>query len=227
VGGDLTVFKSVDGREEPQFVFNITGQYTAFTPFSFYGKHKVITIIFHPYGAYRLLGIGQSEFKDRNTNFFDLLSGRERILEQQFLDCQCYQQALPILETFLLRLLSEKREKPNYARIASLCRILEQRSNDVLLLKHICKETAFSKSSMERQFIEFVGVSPKYYQRMVRFKNLLSHIRQQKNTVQWTEVAYQFGYYDQAHFIKDFKIFYGKTPSAFSTNDQLMSNMVQ
>jgi AraC-like DNA-binding protein len=66
--------------------------------------------------------------------------------------------------------------------------------------------------------MEFVGINPKQYHRIVRFNNLLPNIHRKKNICHWTDLAYQFGYYDQVHFIKDFKTFYGKTPSAFSGN---------
>ena len=94
-------------------------------------------------------------------------------------------------------------------------------------MKDICRNEGFSKSTLERNFKEFVGIGVKQYHRILRFHHLLTQLKHQKDFRHWTEVACQFGYYDQAHFIKDFKAFYGKTPSEFSTNDELMSNMVQ
>ena len=227
VGDYLTLLKDQNGNVLPQSVFNVTGQTTLYTPFSFYGQYKVISIIFNPCGAFRLLGIGQSHFKNQAQDFFDLLPFRDRAIQQQFLDCQKPEETFSLLETFLLRLLLKKKEKNNLSRIASICRLLMQKSHEPLLLKNICKDTGFSKSSLERNFNEVVGIGPKEYHRIIRFQNLLNHIKQQKNFRHWTEVAYRFGYYDQAHFIKDFKVFCGETPSKFSTNNELLSNMIQ
>lgn len=91
----------------------------------------------------------------------------------------------------------------------------------------MCTEEGFSNSALERNFMEFVGIGPKQYHRIGRFNNLLKNIRCQKQFRHWTEIAHRFVYYDQAHFIKDFKLFYGKTPSAFSSNDELLSNITQ
>lgn len=228
VGGCLSFFKDHSGNVHRQHIINVTGQTTLYTPFSFYGQHKVISIIFNPCGAYRLLGVSQSNFTDANVvDFFELLPVKERAIQQQFLDCQKPEETFSLLQAFLLRLLLQKKEKNNYARIESICRLLNHRSHEPLLIKNICRDEGFSKSALERNFSEFVGIGVKQYHRIVRFNNLLLHVKQQKDFIHWTETAHRFGYYDQAHFIKDFKVFYGKTPSAFSTNDQLMSNMVQ
>lgn len=226
VGDQLTLFKTQTGKEQPQSVFNVTGQFTVYTPFSFYGEHKVISIIFNPCGAFRLLSIDQYDCKDVNLNLFDLLPVRDRTIQQQFLDCQKPEETFSLLEDFLLQLLVKTKEKNSFSKIAYICNLLNQRPDEPLLIKKLCEEEGFSKSTLERNFMEYVGIGPKHYHRIVRFNNLLNHIKQQKDFRHWTEIAYRFGYYDQAHFIKDFKVFYGKTPSEFSTNDELISNMV-
>ena len=228
VGDNLTSFRDNNGLVLPQFSINFTGQVTAFTPFSFFGKHKVVSIIFNPFGACRLLGMGQSCFTDHySQDFFELLPVRDRAMQQQFMDCQKPEETFSLLEAIFLRLLKQNKEKSNLPKIAFICQQLMKSAHEPLLLKSITREVGFSKSSLERNFKEIVGIGAKQYHRILRFHNLLNHIQQQKDVYHWTEVAYRFGYYDQAHFIKDFKAFYGKTPSAFSTNDELMSNMIQ
>jgi len=226
VGDYIPLFKDTKGNKKYESTFNVYGQSTCYTPFGFYGQHKVITVIFNPWGAFRLLGIDQFHFTNTNTHFFDLLSANDRGIKQQLTDCQNPEQTFSVLEAFFLRMLFKKKEKNNFVRIVSICNLLMKRSYEPLFLKQICENEGFSKSTLERNFKEFVGIGIKQYHRILRFHNLLNHIKQQKDFRHWTEVAYHFGYYDQAHFIKDFKGFYGKTPSEFSSNDDLISNMI-
>jgi AraC-like DNA-binding protein len=227
VGDSPPLFKVQDSNEQLFSFFNVAGQSTYYTPFSFYGEYKVISIIFNPCGAFRLLGIRQTHFTNLSLDFFDIIPAKHRNIQQQLGDCQTPAKTFSFLESFLLQLLLKQKGKNNLNRIAFICQQLMQRSHEPLLLKRICKDEGFSKSSLERNFREFVGIGVKQYHRILRFHNLLLHIKQQASFRHWTEIAYNFGYYDQAHFIKDFKIFYGRTPSEFSTNNELFSNMIQ
>ena len=69
-----------------------------------------------------------------------------------------------------------------------------------------------------RQFIERfrrqVGFSPKLFARILRFDRAVAEVRTMSR-VAWTEIAYRCGYYDQAHFNRDFRLFTGATPGEF------------
>jgi AraC-like DNA-binding protein len=61
---------------------------------------------------------------------------------------------------------------------------------------------------------EEVGLSPKRLARLVRFSRAIDQIREEP-AVDWAAIADTCGYYDQAHFNRDFKLFAGATPSDF------------
>ena len=69
-----------------------------------------------------------------------------------------------------------------------------------------------------RRFIELftaqVGLTPKLYSRVRRFQDVLAFIHE-ADDVDWVDVALRCGYYDQAHFIHDFRAFSGLTPTAY------------
>ena len=69
-----------------------------------------------------------------------------------------------------------------------------------------------------RRFIQLfrqqVGLTPKSFCRVRRFQQALTTVHGTKQ-VDWTQVALDCGYYDQAHFIHDFQSFSGMTPSAY------------
>jgi AraC-like DNA-binding protein len=72
-----------------------------------------------------------------------------------------------------------------------------------------------SSRTLERNFLKMVGVTPKTYQRIIRFNNVLHELKLRKNQP-LIHTALDFGYYDQAHFINDFKKICGFPPSLFS-----------
>lgn len=77
-------------------------------------------------------------------------------------------------------------------------------------------ESASHRNISSRNFEKVVGLRPKSFARVCKFQKVVNLIEQQ-NQVEWTSIAYECGYYDQAHFIKEFQTFSGLNPSAYLT----------
>ena len=67
-----------------------------------------------------------------------------------------------------------------------------------------------------QRFIEEVGLTPKLFCRIRRFQEVL-HLIDKRQQVEWADIAFSCGYFDQAHFIHDFRDFSGLNPSAYLT----------
>ncbi len=80
-----------------------------------------------------------------------------------------------------------------------------------------------SARQVERLFDERVGLSPKFFLRVVRFQEVLRGIRHETNATTWAARAAAHGFYDQAHFIRDFKAFVGEPPSAWHVGDESLA----
>jgi transcriptional regulator GlxA family with amidase domain len=76
------------------------------------------------------------------------------------------------------------------------------------LADHLC----ISQDAFEKRFRKVAGASPKHFARIIRLRAI---INPRQNTVPITSLALQAGYYDSAHFNKDFKSFTGQSPSEF------------
>lgn len=74
-------------------------------------------------------------------------------------------------------------------------------------------EVCLGIKQFERTFSKYVGVNPKKFASIIRFQNVLQI--KSKNNKSMTQLAYNNGYYDQSHFIHDFKSLTGLTPKAF------------
>jgi AraC-like DNA-binding protein len=71
-----------------------------------------------------------------------------------------------------------------------------------------------SRKHLISEFRRYLGVTPKYYQRILRFNDVLRVI-QAEGPVAWSAVAHHCGYSDQSHFIRDFRYFSGFNPTDF------------
>ena len=80
-------------------------------------------------------------------------------------------------------------------------------------IRQIAKHACLSQRQFERNFKNLVGFTPKSFARLVRFKSLVDNYTKREQTL--TEIACDFGYYDQSHFIHDFKQFSGYNPKAY------------
>jgi AraC-like DNA-binding protein len=77
-----------------------------------------------------------------------------------------------------------------------------------------------SSRQLDRLMLEAVGVTPKVFLRLLRFRNVMAHA--EVPGARWVEIAAACGYYDQSHMLRDFAQFVGKTPSqAFASSSDL------
>ena len=79
-------------------------------------------------------------------------------------------------------------------------------------VERIAKDIGISRQHLARQFLHHVGVPPKTFARVMRFRRVLASL---EHDVDWADVAAANGYYDQSHLIADFRELAGATPNAF------------
>ncbi|HVV03235.1 MAG TPA: AraC family transcriptional regulator [Puia sp.] len=84
-------------------------------------------------------------------------------------------------------------------------------SPSTLTIKNIALRTGYSSKHFIRIFTDHVGLTPKRFLRIIRFQKAILDI-ETKGNLHWAALALDCGYYDQAHFIADFKTFSGFTP---------------
>ncbi|WP_395373240.1 helix-turn-helix domain-containing protein [Marinicella sp. W31] len=80
--------------------------------------------------------------------------------------------------------------------------------------QEIIEDYPNTQKHLIEQFKKYVGLTPKQLQRIIRFNSILQRIHQ-KEKIQWSDVAYECGFSDQSHFIKEFRHFSGFNPAEF------------
>ena len=81
-------------------------------------------------------------------------------------------------------------------------------------LKEISSLVGYTQKHSIKIFKDHVGVTPKEFLKIIRFQKAIAEIEQQKN-INWASLASDCGFYDQSHFIADFKIFSRFTPAEY------------
>ena len=117
-------------------------------------------------------------------------------------------QKISIVEQFLI---SELRELRSDQLIHGAVQKIKLASGDIRI-KDLAASLSISQDAFEKRFSRTIGTSPKQFAKIVRLRNLINAYPQAKNL---TDAALRAGYFDQAHFIKDFTAFTGTTPRDF------------
>jgi methylphosphotriester-DNA--protein-cysteine methyltransferase len=128
-----------------------------------------------------------------------------------------------LLEAFILDEYELRQPKADYIDEAATL-IVEK--NGMLQVNDLLKYSFMSRRTFERKFFQKVGLSPKYYARIRRI-GFICNLIAGKKKVDWPQVFYECEFYDQAHFIKDFLEFTGRTPQQYLKENTELANYVE
>jgi AraC-like DNA-binding protein len=173
---------------------------------------------FYPYGFANFITIPLEELENKETPI-ELLFGelQAKELEQQIIAAENNEQRVVIIETFLLNKLHEKSTIDHIVK-ATIDTLLLTNGSEAI--KTILKQDLSKRRQLERKFSKQVGLSPKQLGRVIRLQTALK-ILLNKKAESLTQIAYESEYYDQAHFIKDFKEFTGINPKSFLDDEEM------
>lgn len=187
------------------------------------GKAASMIVVHFKKGlAYPFFPVPMNEISDCVVDA-DLLWGswfgtlRERILETNDTTSR-----FEILENFLLKQFRSKLISNPCVEYAISQIILHP---DQVSLNKMNQEIGYSQKHFIGIFKNLVGITPKGYLRIARFQKAINEI-EQLQTVNWTAISQDCGFYDQAHFINDFRLFSGFTPEQYVRRKSKMLNYV-
>ncbi|NGF57039.1 helix-turn-helix transcriptional regulator [Parapedobacter sp. SGR-10] len=172
---------------------------------------SLVYVLFRPHGAYRLLGIPQDLLTNACSSLNTLLGHQiNEVLAKLEDQSHDHLAVLRILQEWLLMRLGQNTDKQS-GRVSFICQKIMAHSG-TLPIKELNRMSCMSKRSMEQYFKEQVGLSPKTFSRIIRFNQAYKQLQNSEQT-DWMEIVERFDYFDQSHFIHEFKRFFGYTPS--------------
>ncbi|GGX08780.1 helix-turn-helix domain-containing protein [Aquimarina muelleri] len=150
----------------------------------------------------------------------DKLFGKDgEEIGEQILNANSTSERIELIETFLLKRLIDKNTIDNIVK--STVETIFKTNGQFSVNKH-SKQSNINRRQLTRKFSSTIGLSPKQLSKTIRIQNTLKTLLN-KEVASLTNLAYENEYFDQAHFIKDFKEFTGLTPKEFYGDDLKMS----
>ncbi|WP_298512663.1 AraC family transcriptional regulator [uncultured Kordia sp.] len=192
----------------------ISGMHKNHLTISAHQDSEMFVIQFKTSGAYPFLKIPIHEVNNKvidGQEFFgdDILDLRTQILEETEITGKFTK-----AENWLLSKLDTKKTAPTEA-----LHVLSQlQTKPVSEANEIVSSYPNSQKHLINQFKKYFGLTPKVFHRIYRFNEILKQIHN-KEDLKWSQIAYEFGYADQSHFIKEFKEFSGFNPQEFINSD--------
>ncbi len=191
----------------------LTGQATESYTLDLSGRIGMVGVVFKPAGLSSLFGLPMYEFTDERVNLADVLGNSLVWLQEQILEASSPVTRVQLLDQFLNRQLLKKGN--TFDRTDYVANLIVERKG-VVNVSELTDDLYVCRRQFERQFLQKVGVSPKYYARIRRVGHLCAQLASQRwQVADWHELIYRSGYYDQSHFIREFTQFTGKRPTLY------------
>ncbi|MBX3081264.1 MAG: AraC family transcriptional regulator [Anaerolineae bacterium] len=201
----------------------LCGMYTEPCVIDTFAQTAMMGVCFKPDGALPFLGLPASELLNLHISLEDIWGSEARRLYDHLMAAPTPAAKFRILEHALLARFV--RAKPRDTAITYAVQAFCQAS-------HIPSMLAFSESLglSHKHFIHLfkrqVGLSPKVYVRLQRFQHALRSLTTH-DVMSWSAIALEAGYFDQAHFIHDFRSFAGVTPMTYAEHRTAGRNHVK
>lgn len=166
---------------------------------------------FYPYGFSNFISEPIKNLKNKETAINELFEENEAAqLEESIINALDTSERINILEDFLLAKLADESMIENIVK--NTVEILFSNNGNISINKIVNGDQSL-KRKLERQFLDVAGISPKQLSKLIRLQAALKLLISQEEAL--TNIAYTSNYYDQSHFIKDFKEFTGVKPRDF------------
>lgn len=219
--GDLYKQYTENGNSIIQPKCFVIGQLTRPLEIEATGKTGIFSVRFHPNGFLPFTTIPIKEMENTAVSLEKLFGQNGQEIEQQVLTTSSTAEKIKLIETFLLNQLTNN-ETIDCIVKSTVETILT--ANGQLTVDELSKQTNINRRQLERKFSSAIGLSPKQLSKTIRLQATLKMLLNKKFT-SLTALAYENEYYDQAHFIKDFKELTGFTPKEFYGNNLKMSSL--
>jgi len=218
----------IDLTENPQYIYNnetlqeiqtcryawVSGVRTRPITIPSGTGSRMLIVAFKKGRAHPFYCFPMSEIRDTVAEA-DLVFGRKFcVFREQLLAATSINRMFQLVEGFLLQQARDTVQEKDATKCIDYA-VSRMVSHPILRCLHqLSDEIGYSQKHFIDLFRQQVGVTPKQYLKIMRFQKAIRVI-ERSHTIRWSEIAQESGYYDQAHFIQDFKFFSGFTPNEY------------
>lgn len=201
----------LDGRLQPMSRSHLVGQRTRPLEVASTGQTGIIIVSFYPWGAAPFFDFPLDECADGNVDLKLLFTASLiAALENRLMEAASTRERIKIIGDFFIRRLNDNRR--DALMIEAARRMNAAQSSTPIAA--LAKTLHISRRHFIRRFKQTLGLAPKQFANVIRFQKALYY---HQRGWDWPAIAVRCGYYDQAHFIKEFKHFSGVSPQHILT----------
>ena len=173
-------------------------------------NYRILLLIqLSPYGLYQITRQSQAEFADKRLSLPDIDHDLFNSLHQAFVASKNVIELVAACDNVLYR----RMEKLIVSDALLLATTVISDRHGQIPVKEVAWQSSYCERQLNRLFLMQIGMNIKNYARLIRFNYVLKHI--QKSPCFFAALSQQAGYFDQAHFDKDFKAISGVTPQTY------------
>lgn len=189
----------------------IVAQMKKFMNIEAFGRTGIIAVRFTALGAYHFFGTPMKEVANGETKLELVWKALADEIEDQIQQAVSTDDRSKIVQKYLqLQLL-----RNGYVdKAVDFCIREIKRTNGMIRVEALANNAGLSCRQLIRRFDQYVGISPKEFARITKFISSLDMLSQSRLKT-FTDVALDSGYFDQAHFIHDFREYSGMTPGEY------------
>lgn len=215
---ELTFFlctkpKSLDNHKSITENTILSGHLKNYYDIAITGNLSMFSVSFLPFGVRMFLKMPADEIYDLNVPLRFILPEKSHQLEDTLFEADSFTERVSIIEKFLNCLLTIDTNPYDLKRIDSSMQLIKGAKGSIQV-DTLSDAMCLSRKQFERIFSSNVGISPKQFLKTIRFQGSL-HLKHVNPSMSLTELAYNCGYFDQAHMINDYKTLSGKTPGQY------------
>lgn len=183
------------------------------------GELDTIVAVFRPHGLSMFIGPMLHDFYNMEISGLDIADREIDRLDYEIGNCKDTPTCVSIIDSFLLARLKTMQTGKHSTMMALNHRRLDATVTRILntpdtRMDELHELSCLGKKQFERLFKSHIGMNPKEYSRIARFQKSL-HLMQRHldSPIDYAEISHSCGYSDQSHFIREFKLFSGHTPT--------------
>ncbi|MEJ0056008.1 MAG: AraC family transcriptional regulator [Bacteroidota bacterium] len=200
-----------DGREVVVKDCMITGQFLQSFETSLRGDVKLLGVYLSSPAVAQLFGIDLRQHLNNAFALEEVIGPQARALVKDLRNATSMDEVIHQVESFLLKLSSESKATDVGVLQNSLSLI--KASQGKITVKELAAANHISERTLQKTFMNQMGLTPKEYIKKFRFTEVINSMS--ASTFSWKYVVETLGYFDQSHFLNDFKSIVGKTPSEY------------
>jgi AraC-like DNA-binding protein len=210
----------IDGRRRKLPGVEVLGHLTMPSRLSVTKGTSVLIARIYPFASSLFFTDSMSEFTNYATDAYGIFSREINDVYYRMLETDSLEQQIAMLDRFLVgKLMQHEKHQKKSTLIGQICKQICL-MGDKYDSKTLSSGYGLSERYMEKLFVDLVGITPRAYFSVYRFNKSLGLVLSSGRKL--TSIAYDCGYYDQSHFIKEFTKFTGITP--FEARTSLLTN---